>query len=191
MSRLPQKVRPAQVVDVLDVLEVDDLLTNDVIDHLSAQLVSARRLLQIVLEQGAAIRKREVQGVVGLTGVLQAELQRRAMIEGDRSRLLERAGARLGVAPSAVSMSLLLTVLDPDRAEDAAALSAELRGLLEEVQREHHVNRALMNQELAFLDHLLRLTDGDRQVGYDAAGDLSRLTGRRLTGRHHVLDMEV
>jgi hypothetical protein len=191
MSRLPQRARLTEVVEVLDVVDVDDLLTTDVIVHLEAQLISARRLLQIVLEQGAAIRKREVQGVVSLTGVLQAELQRRAMIEGDRSHLLERAGTRLGVAPAAVSMSLLLTVLDPDRAEEAAALSAELRGLLEEVQREHHVNRALMNQELAFLDHLLRLSDADRQVGYDSAGDLSRLTGRRLTGRHHVLDMEV
>ena len=191
MSRMPQKLHGAGVVEVLDVVEVDDLLTGDVIAHLQEQLISARRLLQIVLEQGVAIRRREVQGVVMLTGVLQAELQRRAVIEGDRSHLLERAGTRLGVAPAAVSMSLLLTVLAPDRAEEAAALSAELRGLLDEVQREHHVNRALMNQELAFLDHLLRLSDGDRHVGYDSAGDLSRLTGRRLTGRHHVLDMEV
>lgn len=171
--------------------QFDAVLTNDVIAHLDAQLVSARRLLGIVLDQGAAIRQRDVQNVVALTGLLQVELQRRTRMERDRSRLLERAGVRLGVAPGAVSISLLDTVMDPMRAPEAQARSAELRGLLEEVQREHHVNRALMNQELAFLDHLLRLSDSDRHLGYDAAGDHNRTTGPRLASRHRMLDLEV
>jgi len=169
----------------------DTVLTTDVIAHLDAQLVSARRMLQIVLDQSVAIRRRDVQNVVALTGLLQVELQRRAMIERDRARLLERAGARLGVAPGAVSIALLDAVMDPLRAPEAHARSAELRGLLEEVQREHHVNRALMNQELAFLDHLLRLTDSDRHLGYDAAGDHNRMTAPRLASRHRTLDLEV
>ncbi|MGA9857104.1 MAG: flagellar export chaperone FlgN [Solirubrobacteraceae bacterium] len=169
----------------------DPALTTDVIAHLDAQLVSARRLLQIVLDQGVAIRNRDVPNVVSLTGMLQAELQRRAMIERDRALLLDRAGARLGVAPTAVSISQLDAVMDPVRAPEAHSRSAELRGLLEEVQREHHVNRALMNQELAFLDHLLRLADSDRHLGYDSAGDHSPMTARRLSPRHRVLDLEV
>lgn len=169
----------------------DALLTSDVIAHLDTQLTSARRLLQIVLEQGAAIRRRDVQAVVTLTGLMQVELQRRALIERDRARLLERAGARLGVPAGAVSISLLLTIMDPVQAQTAGSCSAELRGMLEEIQREHHVNRVLMNQELAFLDHLLHLADGDRRLGYDAAGDHSRPDGRRLAGRHRVLDLEV
>jgi hypothetical protein len=171
--------------------QFDALLTNDVIAHLEAQLVSARRLLQIVLEQGAAIRARDVQQVVSLTGMLQAELQRRALIERDRARLLDRAGVQLGVSATAVSMSLLDAVMDPNLAPLAHARSAELRGLLEQVQREHHVNRALMGQELAFLDHLLRLTDSDRHLGYDSAGDHNRMTAPRLASRHRVLDLEV
>jgi flagellar biosynthesis/type III secretory pathway chaperone len=169
----------------------DGVLTNDVIAHLDAQLVSARRLLGIVLEQGAAIRRRDVAQVVSLTGMLQAELQRRALIERDRARLLERAGAQLGVAAGAVSMSLLDAIMDPARAQLAHARSAELRGILEEVQREHHVNRALMNQELAFLDHLLRLADSDRHLGYDSAGDHNRVNAPRLSSRHRTLDLEV
>ncbi len=169
----------------------DIVFTNDVIAHLDAQLASARRLLGIVLEQGAAIRRRDVENVVTLTGMLQAELQRRALIERDRARLLERAGARLGVAPTAVSISLLDAVMVPRRVDEAHARSAELRGLLEEIQREHHVNRALMNQELAFLDHLLRLADSDRHLGYDSAGDHSRMRAPRLASRHRVLDLEV
>ncbi|MGZ4192330.1 MAG: hypothetical protein ACXVRW_07750, partial [Solirubrobacteraceae bacterium] len=104
----------------------DAVLTNDVIAHLDAQLVSARKLLGIVLEQGAAIRRRDVQQVVALTGALQAELQRRALIERDRARLLDRAGVQLGVSPTAVSMSLLDAIMDPARAQLAHARSAEL-----------------------------------------------------------------
>ena len=82
--------------------------------------------------------------------------------------------------------------MDPaSRGDRARSAARELRGLRVEVQREHHVNRALMNQELAFLDHLLRLVDVDRELGYDAAGDRSRATAPRLAARHRVLDLEV
>ena len=104
--------------------QFDTALTTDVIAHLEAQLVSARRLLQIVLEQGASIRARDVQQVVTLTGMLQAELQRRALIERDRARLLDRAGAHLGVSPTAVSMSLLDAVMDPGPRPDGPRAAA-------------------------------------------------------------------
>jgi hypothetical protein len=54
-------------------------------------------------------------------------------------------------------------------AERVQASSAELRGLLAEIAREHGINRALMRQELAFLDHLVRL------VGEPAADGGNRL----------------
>ena len=57
--------------------------------------------------------------------------------------------------------------------------SSELRGLLEETQREHHVNRALMSQELAFLDHLLRLAGAGGDTVYDRAGDRHRVDAPR------------
>ena len=78
------------------------------ITHLDAQLLAARRLLQVVLKQGAAIRQRDVQTVVELTGMLQAELQHRQRLEEERSMLLDRAGARLGVAAGAVTLTLML-----------------------------------------------------------------------------------
>ena len=43
----------------------DSSLANDVIAHLDAQLLSARRLLQVVLEQGAAIRARDCRRRTG------------------------------------------------------------------------------------------------------------------------------
>jgi hypothetical protein len=72
----------------------------------------------------------------------------------------------------------------------AGARSAELRGLLETVQREHHVNRALMSQELAFLDHLLKLAGVGGHESYDATGDRLAATASQVTGRR-VLDLEV
>ncbi|MGH2914267.1 MAG: flagellar export chaperone FlgN [Solirubrobacteraceae bacterium] len=169
----------------------DPVLSTEVLAHLDVQLESARRLLAIVLDQGAAIRRRDVQTVVAQTGLMQVELQRRTMLDRDRARLLERAGLALGVAPSAVSIGLLDAIMDPQRASQAHARSAELRGMLEEIQREHHVNRALMSQELSFLDHLLRLSDADRRLGYDSAGDHNRASAPRLARRHRVLDLEV
>ncbi len=175
---------------VQELARSDSGLSDDVLTHLEVQLASARGLLQVVLEQGSAIRDRDVPAVVTLTGVLQAELQRRASIELARAALLQRAGARLGIAASAVTLNLLAELMDPASAALAQERSAELRGLLEVVAREHHVNRALMTQELAFLDHLLRLS-GAGDSGYDAAGDRAISRAARGQRAHRVLDMEV
>ncbi len=168
----------------------DAALTREVLAHLEAQLVAARRLLQVVLEQGAAIRNRDVRGVVQLTGVLQAELQRRQLLENQRLALLQRAGTRLGVPGGSVTLALLETLMDSDSALQAGARSSELRGLLETVQREHHVNRALMSQELAFLDHLLKLAGIGGDESYNAGGDRLATTAVQHTGRR-VFDLEV
>ncbi len=168
----------------------DAILTADVIAHLDAQLVATRRMLQVVLDQGVAIRERDVHNVVRLAGLLHAEIERRAVLERERTRLLERAGIRFDVAPSAVTLTLLETVMDPLSAQVAESRSAELRGLLAELQREHYCNRVLMNQELLFLDHLLRLAGEDGDTGYDAAGD-RRSGGPSTAGaRQRVFDLE-
>src|ERR1700759_1531315 len=167
----------------------DAALTTEVIAHLEAQLVAARRLLQVVLEQGVAIRNRDVRAVVQLTGVLQAELQRRQLLETERLALLQRAGAKLGGPGASVTLALLGTLMDSESAQVAGARSAELRGLLETVQREHHVNRALMAQELAFLDHLLKLAGVAGHESYDAGGDMLSSTPAQNTG-HRVFDLE-
>jgi FlgN protein len=168
----------------------DATLGSEVIAHLDAQLVAARRLLQVVLEQGVAIRNRDVRGVVQLTGVLQAELQRRQLLETQRLGLLQRAGVRLGVPGGSVTLALLETLMDPESAQVAGARSSELRGLLETVQREHHVNRALMAQELAFLDHLLKLAGVAGHESYNAGGESLATTAAQVTG-HRVFDLEV
>jgi hypothetical protein len=169
----------------------DEILAGEVLAHLDAQLVAARRLLAIVLEQGAAIRCRDVHEVVAATGLMQAELQRRDLVERERTRLLRLAGVRFKVDPGAVTLELLCGLMDPSTGQLARARSAELRGLLAEIGQEHHTNRALMQQELAFLDHLLRVAEIDTGGGYGAGGDHARPAGPRLAPRHRVLDLEV
>jgi protein-disulfide isomerase-like protein with CxxC motif len=170
--------------------QADAVLTNEVITHLEAQLVAARQLLGVVLEQGAAIRNRDVRAVVQLTGLLQAELHRRRLLENERMLILARAGVRLGANPASITVAMLEAVMDPESAQIAAVRSAELRGLLEEIQREHYVNRALMSQELAFLDHLLKLAGLGGHESYNAGGDRLATTAADVTG-HRVLDLAV
>lgn len=171
----------ATAADQVDSAEqVDTMLTRDVLAHLATQLESARRMLAIVLEQATAIRQRAVPQVVTLASSLQTEMHRRELIEADRLALLDRAGGHLGVSPADVSIAMLANLMDAESAEIARNRTAELRGMLLEIQREHTTNRALMQQELAFLDHLLRLAGN--AGGYDSGGE-SKVRRRPLMHR--------
>jgi hypothetical protein len=170
---------------------VDVALGHELIAHLDHQVASAQRLLQIVLAQGAAIRARDVETVVRYAGAMEVEMERRVAIEATRSQLLERAGGRLGVAPSAVTLDLITQLLDPPTAELARERSTQLRGLLEEAKREHTLNRALLHQELAFLDHLLLVLGGEDSGAYHADGVTSASTAAPPSSPHRrVLDLE-
>jgi hypothetical protein len=179
----------AQVPIVAARAPQDDLLVGDVIAHLELQLVSVRRLLGVVLEQGRAIRRRDVAAVVREAGLLAVEMHRGRAIEEARSRLLERAGARLRMASSAVTLEALTSLMDPISAQIARDRSAEMRGMLNELQREHAVNRALMSQELAFLDHLLRLVDGEGSGAYGSAAARPSANLFASVAPRRVLDM--
>lgn len=177
---------------LVEVLDGDPILAADVLSHLAAQIGSAERLLEIVLDQGGAIRGKDVHEVVRLAGLMHGELARRQALDEQRGELLRRSGERLGIAPEAVTITALGTLMDPQRAAQAAARSAELRGLLSELQREHLVNRALMKVELSFLDHLLQTLSQDGARGYDSSGYVETPSQRPVVpGDLHVLDMEV
>jgi hypothetical protein len=165
-------------------------LASEVLAHLDAQLASVERLLEIVLEQGAAIRARDVHTVVRLAGLLHGEIARRAQIEQNRSLLLERAGAQLGIPGHAVTLTRLTVLMDPVHARVAAERSARLRGLVEELRREHSCNRALMQVELSFLDHLMRSLSLDSSAqGYDPRGTTTGADAARH-GALRVLDLQ-
>lgn len=131
------------------------------IAHLDAQLASADRMLDLVLQQGRAVRARDVESVLSLVGQLERESDARGALEASRTALLQRAGASLGVPGSAITIDAFCTLLTPPAAAAARERSTRLRGVLREVRDEHLIVRTLMRQELAFVDHLVRLLGGE------------------------------
>jgi hypothetical protein len=90
----------------------------------------------------------------------------------------------LGVPAAGVTLDAICDLMSPVEAEAARLRSAELRGLLDEIVREHGINRALMRQELAFLDHLVRLIGDEPEDGYRAD------PGPRSRSHLRVLDLQ-
>ncbi len=157
------------------------------LQHMEQQLISVRALLELTLKQGAAIKAREVDTVVRRLSDINVEVSRRDQIEAQRAALLEHAGAHLGKPASEVTLTDMAPLMAPQEFAVAQQRSGELRGMLAEVQRETQLNRALMRQELSFLDHLLRLAGHPSEPGYRPSGEqpltasaAPTITARRL-----------
>jgi hypothetical protein len=164
----------------------------EVLDHLQTQIASAQRLLECILRQGIAVRSREVDGVLAAMTEIQAEMGARSRMENERAQLLHRAGAALGLNPAGVTLDAITQLMGPAEAELARARSAQLRGLLSEIAREHGINRALMRQELTFLDHLTRLIGAEPQSGYrpPTPSGASPAAARPASSLHRVLNVQ-
>lgn len=157
-----------------------------VLSHLGDQVASANRLLEAVLRQGASTRRQDVDAVLACLTEIQGEMERRGNLEQERTALLIGAAGRLARQPHEVTLDALASLMSPAEGALAKERSAQLRGLLAEIQREHHVNRALMRQELAFLDHLVRTFAADEQPAYRPPA----ARGPQIsTQRHHALDL--
>jgi hypothetical protein len=162
---------------------VDPELARALLVHLDAQIASARRLLSSILSQGQAIRAREVEAVVQRLSDVKSEMSLRGALEEQRTELLVRAGVALGVPAPNVTLEAMTTLMPAGETDIARRRSAELRGLLAEIAREHGINRALMRQELAFLDHLVRLIGQEPETGYGP-------TGTDPSPTHRVVDAQ-
>jgi FlgN protein len=168
---------------------VSSVLEAELLVHLDTQINSARRLLGFVLDQGKAIRTRDVDAVLARLTDVQTEMGRRGALEQERAALLQRAGAALGVPAAQVTLERLCSLVTPGAADSARQRSAELRGLLAEIAREHGINRALMRQELAFLAHLTRLVGQDTEPGY-ARPDGQGSAAASAPPIHRALDLQ-
>lgn len=169
--------------------QLDPLLVGDLLAYLDTQILSAARLLETVLAQSVAIRRRDVDAVVRHVADQQAELERRRRLDDDRGRLLARAAVALGLPLDAVTISRIAERMAPHEASVALTRSAELNGLLTEIGREHTCNQTLMRQELAVLDHLLRLVNPEPALGYAAGGIRNSMPSSRGAVRH-TLDLQ-
>jgi hypothetical protein len=168
------------------------VLEAELLAHLDAQLASAQHLLSLILAQGKAIRAREVDDVLAQLAAVQTEMGRRGQLEADRARLLQQAGAALGIPATQVTVETLCGLITPGAADAVRERSAHLRGLLAEIAREHGINRALMRQELAFLSHLTRMLGQPAQEGYrpDGSGPLTAGAPGSAPSAYSVLDLK-
>jgi flagellar FlgN protein len=164
---------------------VDAPLSSALLAHLDAQIDSARRLYGSILAQGKAIRSRDVEAVIARLSEVKTEMSMRGTLEQQRTDLLVRAGIALGVPAPNVTLEAITTLMPANEAAQARQRSAELRGLLAEIAREHGINRALMRQELSFLDHLTRLIGQEPEAGYGPAG-----ADQSATPTHRVVDAQ-
>jgi hypothetical protein len=171
---------------------VNAMLEVELLAHLDGQGASAQRLLKLVLEQGAAIRARDVDAVLGKLADIQTEMGRRSRLEEERVRVLQSAAALLGVPAPQVTLERLCVLISPEGARAARERSSVLRGLLGEIAREHGINRALMRQELSFLSHLTRLVGNEPEAGYQPGGAPAARGSQRGTPRplHRALDLQ-
>jgi FlgN protein len=171
---------------------VSTILEAELLVHLDTQVHSAQHLLGLILDQGKAIRARDVEAVLGKLADVQTEMARRGTLEQERAALLQRAGAALGVPAAQVTLERLCALVTPGAAHAARDRSAQLRGLLAEIAREHGINRALMRQELAFLSHLTRLVGQEPEAGYrpTAAGAQPGPAAGGAPPLHRVLDLQ-
>jgi hypothetical protein len=142
----------------------------ELLDHLSRQVESARRLLGIVLAQSEAIKRQDVELLLARLADVQLEMRARERLEHERDTIIGVAAAQLGVPRDDINIDAILALIPTVDASQAHALSAELRGLLTEIGQVHSVNRVLIRQELSFLDHLMRVLSGVPQGGYSPAG---------------------
>ena len=173
---------------------INPMLEAELLAHLDGQIASARRLLKLVLGQGEAIRARDTEGVLGKLAEIQTEMGRRGRLEQERTRLLQGAGALLGVPAPQVTLERLCALITAEGGRAARERSAELRGLLAEIAREHGINRALMRQELAFLSHLVRLIGQEPEAGYQPGGQAPGAPGTAAApaapSLHRTLDLK-
>jgi hypothetical protein len=162
-------------------------IASDVFEHLDAQIGSARRLLAHILRQSDAITRGDVDEVLASMTDIQRERAARVRLERERAELLSRAGSMLGVAPEVVTLNELMTDAEGD---EASTRSADVRRLLAEVDREHATNRALMRQELAFLEHLTGMFDEMPKTDSERSPEPAGQTGASGSVEVHVLDRE-
>jgi hypothetical protein len=142
----------------------------ELLDHLRRQRESSLRLLEIVMAQGAAIRRQDVATVLASLGDVQAEMAYRDRLERERGELLQESASALRAAPDTIDLEAMLAGKPAAEAAQAREISAELHGLILEIGRIHNENRILIRQELTFLDHLMRALSGVPQTAYSPNG---------------------
>ena len=103
---------------------INPMLEAELLAHLDHQIRSAQRLLAARARQGEAIRARDSERVLAKLAEIQTEMGRRGRLEQERTRLLQSAGALLGLPAQHVTLERLCDLITaPRRRGRARALA--------------------------------------------------------------------
>ena len=143
----------------------------DLIDHLERQLESSRRLLGSCSPRATRSARQDVEAVLARLADVQAEMVNRARLERERDALL-RAGRAPRSACAATSSTLedLLVAAARQTRRSARASCRPSCGPARRGRPGARPEPVLIRQELAFLDHLMRVLSGAPQGGYSPTG---------------------
>jgi hypothetical protein len=131
-----------------------------------------RRLLDLSLAQLQALQQQDVHGVHALLQEIEVVMLDRSRTEVRRSMLLTQAGSMLGIPADEVTREHLLAHCDEAVAQELTRSAEELRALVVELDAVVARNAAMLEQELAIIDVLVRgaTVDTSTKATYGKSG---------------------
>ena len=159
----------------------------EVLVNLQAQVRTYRRLLDLSQAQVVALRDRDVQAVHAILQEIELTMIDRGVVDQGRTAILGRVATELGLPIEAVNVRVIQEHAgDASLAEGIGACSAELKELIGDLDVVVGKNKALLEQELAMIDHMVRgMTRGPRLPTYGNTG------AQDEPARLKLLDMQV
>jgi hypothetical protein len=115
-----------------------------------------RRLLDLSQAQLAALQQQDVHAVHALLQELEVAMLDRSRTEVRRAMLLEQAGSKLGMPAADVTRDHIVAHCDEPLALELTRAADELRVLVVELDAVVARNAAMLEQELAIIDVLVR-----------------------------------
>ena len=162
-------------------------VAHDLLENLQDQVRIYSHLLNLSRAQLAATQAKDVHSVHAILQELEMAMMERARHEQNRSRLISRAAVELGCTPEEVTATKLQATTDAAISGEIARCSDELKAIVQELDTVVARNRALLEHELAVMDHLVKGMTVDRT----ATPTYMRSGAQREAGRLRLLDAQV
>lgn len=155
--------------------------------NLEQQARAWRHLLDLSQAQLAALQRQDVHSVHAILQEIEVAMLERSRTEVRRSMLLTQVAGLLGMKPDEVTRDVIAEHCDAPLGEALARSADELRSLVVELDAVVSRNKAMLEQELAIIEVIVRgaTTDTSAQQTYGKHG--MQQAGPRL----RLLDAQV
>lgn len=157
-------------------------IAHELCTNLEDQVRVWRRLLDLSQAQLTALQSQDVHSVHAILQEIEMTMLDRSRTELRRSMLVEQAATELGVPSSEVTRDLVMQRCDAPIATALETASSELRELVTGLDDVVARNTALLEQELAIIEIMVRGATEDRSVRttYGKSGNQSDAPRLRL-----------